>query len=73
MFDLRAYPDTMRSMPLRSVKWVCAVSKDHPTVHDSLTLDQYIGLQHMFGRPGGYTEPRTSWCGTCWASRSGCT
>jgi DNA-binding transcriptional LysR family regulator len=45
----------MRSMPLRSVKWVCAVSKDHPTVHDSLTLDQYIGLQHMFGRPGGYT------------------
>ena len=55
MFDLRAYPDTMRSMPLRSVKWVCAVSKDHPTVHDSLTLDQYIGLQHMFGRPGGYT------------------
>ena len=22
---------------------------------DDLTLDQYIGLQHMFGRPGGYT------------------
>ena len=42
-------------MPLRSVKWVCAVSKDHPTVGDSLTLDQYVGLHHMFGRPGGYT------------------
>ena len=30
MFDLRAYPENIRSMPLRSVKWVCAVSKDHP-------------------------------------------
>jgi DNA-binding transcriptional LysR family regulator len=55
MFDLRAYPDTIRSMALRAVRWVCAVSKDHPTVRDTLTLDQYIGLQHMFGRPGGYT------------------
>jgi LysR family transcriptional regulator, nod-box dependent transcriptional activator len=55
MFDLRAYPDTIHSMPLRSVKWVCAVSEDHPTVKDSLTLEEYVGLQHMFGRPGGYT------------------
>src|SRR6185503_4541426 len=55
MFDLRAYPENIRSTPLRPVKWVCAVSEDHPTVKDTLSLDQYIGLQHLFGRPGGYT------------------
>jgi LysR family transcriptional regulator, nod-box dependent transcriptional activator len=55
MFDLRAYPENIRSTPLRAVNWVCAVSNDHPTVRDSLTLEQYVGLRHMFGRPGGYT------------------
>jgi LysR family transcriptional regulator, nod-box dependent transcriptional activator len=55
MFDLRAYPESIRSTPLRAVNWVCAVSADHPTVKDSLTLEEYVGLQHMFGRPGGYT------------------
>jgi LysR family transcriptional regulator, nod-box dependent transcriptional activator len=55
MFDLRAYPESIRSMPLRPVTWVCAVSADHPTVKDSLTIEEYIPLRHMFGRPGGYT------------------
>jgi LysR family nod box-dependent transcriptional activator len=55
MFDLRAYPESIRSMPLRPVNWVCAVCIDHPTVKDSLTVDEYISLQHMFGRPGGFT------------------
>ena len=55
MFDLRAYPDNIRSTALRPVKWVCAVSNDHPTVRDTLSLEQYVGLQHLFGRPGGYT------------------
>ncbi len=55
MFDLRAYPDTIRTMPLRPVRWVCAVGADHPTVRDELTLDQYLGLRHLFGRPSGYT------------------
>ena len=55
MFDLRAYPESIRSTPLRPVNWVCAVSNDHPTVKDSLTVEEYISLQHMFGRPGGFT------------------
>src|SRR3954465_6759103 len=55
MFDLRAYPENIRSTPLRPVKWVCAVSQDHPVVRGTtLTLEQYIGLKHLFGRPGGY-------------------
>ena len=56
LFDLRTYPESIRSTPLREVKWVCAVSADHPDVPaETLTLDQYVGLQHMFGRPGGYS------------------
>lgn len=55
MFDLRAYPESIRSTPLRPVNWVCAVCNDHPTVKDSLTVEEYISLQHMFGRPGGFT------------------
>jgi DNA-binding transcriptional LysR family regulator len=55
MFDLRTYPESIRSMPLRAVNWVCAVCSDHPTVKDSLTLEQYTSLQHLLGRPGGFT------------------
>jgi DNA-binding transcriptional LysR family regulator len=55
LFDLRAYPENIRSAPLRPVNWVCVVSEDHPDVGDTLTLDQYVALQHLFGRPGGYT------------------
>lgn len=55
LFDLRAYPENIRSTPLRPVHWVCVVSQDHPVVGDTLTLDQYVALQHLFGRPGGYT------------------
>ena len=56
MFDLRAYPDNIRSTPLRAVKWVCAVDIEHPVVKgDAVTLEQYVGLQHLIGRPGGYS------------------
>jgi DNA-binding transcriptional LysR family regulator len=55
LFDLRAYPENIRSTPLRPVNWVCVVSQDNPVVGESLTLDRYIALQHLFGRPGGYT------------------
>src|SRR5688572_16203246 len=54
MFDLRAYPESIRSLALRPVNWVCAVGDDHPTVRDSLSLDQYLSLRHLFGRPSGY-------------------
>jgi DNA-binding transcriptional LysR family regulator len=55
LFDLRAYPDNIRSTPLRPVKWVCVVSNDHPGIGDELTIEKYIALRHLFCRPGGYT------------------
>jgi LysR family transcriptional regulator, nod-box dependent transcriptional activator len=55
LFDVRAYPDTLRSVRLRPVRWVCAVDRDHPSVGDSISAEQYFSLPHVFGRPNGYT------------------
>jgi DNA-binding transcriptional LysR family regulator len=53
MFDVRAYPDTLRSIRLRPVRWICAVDRNHPTVGDSISSEQYFSLPHVFGRPNG--------------------
>ena len=37
------------------VRWVCVVDRDHPTVGDSISSEQYFALPHVFGRPSGYT------------------
>jgi DNA-binding transcriptional LysR family regulator len=56
-FGVRAYPETVRIVPLRPVRWVCVVSRDHPTVGDEMTKEKYISLPHVFGRPSGYAAP----------------
>jgi DNA-binding transcriptional LysR family regulator len=40
---------------LRPVRWVCTVDRDHLTVRDSISSEQYFSLPHAFGRPSGYT------------------
>jgi DNA-binding transcriptional LysR family regulator len=55
LYDVRAYPDALRSVRLRPVRWVCAMDRDHPTVGDSISTEQYFSLPHVFGRPNGYT------------------
>jgi len=55
LFDVRAYPETLCRVRLRPVRWVCAVDRDHPTVGDSISSEQYFSLPHVFGRPNGYT------------------
>jgi LysR family transcriptional regulator, nod-box dependent transcriptional activator len=55
LFEVRAYPDTLRSVRLRPVRWICAVDRDHPTVGDTITAEQYFSLPHVFGRPNGHT------------------
>jgi DNA-binding transcriptional LysR family regulator len=57
LFGLKAFPDTLRIVDLRPVKWVCAVSCDHPTVRNELTKAQYLELPHVFGWPAGHTIP----------------
>ncbi len=55
LFGERFWPDTLRVMELRPVRWVCAVARDHPTLGDELTLEQYQRLGHVFARPSGHT------------------
>ncbi len=56
-FGIRAYPETLRVIELRPVRWVCAVCRDHPSIGDELTLAKYQTLPHLFGRPEGHTGP----------------
>jgi LysR family transcriptional regulator, nod-box dependent transcriptional activator len=55
LFEVRSYPDTLASVRLRPVRWICAVDRNHPTVGDSITAEQYFALPHVFGRPSGHT------------------
>src|SRR5713101_5421315 len=51
LFGLRAFPETLRIIDLRAVRWLCAVSNDHPTVGDQITEQEYLSLPHVFGWP----------------------
>ena len=42
---------------LRPVRWVVVVARDHPTVDDTITEEQYLSLPHVFGWPSGHTLP----------------
>jgi LysR family transcriptional regulator, nod-box dependent transcriptional activator len=55
LYETRAYPESLHTIRLRPVRWLCAVDRDHPTVGDSLSAEQFLGLPHVFGRPSGYT------------------
>ena len=55
LYEVREYPESLRMVRLRPVRWICAVDRDHPTVGDSLSAEQYRALPHVFGRPSGYT------------------
>jgi LysR family nod box-dependent transcriptional activator len=57
LFGLREFPESLRSVDLRPVRWVCAVAKDHPTVGDTITEAEYLSLPHVFGWPSGHTVP----------------
>jgi LysR family transcriptional regulator, nod-box dependent transcriptional activator len=57
LFGLRAFPDTLRMMDIRPVRWVAVVAQDNPAVDDSITEAQYLALPHVFGWPSGHTLP----------------
>jgi DNA-binding transcriptional LysR family regulator len=57
LFGLREFPESLRIVDLRPVRWVCVVAKDHPTVGDAITEQQYLALPHVFGWPSGHTLP----------------
>jgi DNA-binding transcriptional LysR family regulator len=57
LYSVRAYPDTLRVIELRPVRWVGAVCRDHPGLGGELSLAQYQALPHVFARPNGHTAP----------------
>ncbi|MGH8227668.1 MAG: LysR family transcriptional regulator [Steroidobacteraceae bacterium] len=57
LFSIRAFPETLRVVELRPVRWIGAVCRDHPVLGDELTLEQYQSLPHVFARPNGHTAP----------------
>jgi len=54
----------LRERTLFGEHFVCMVRADHPTVGDTLTLDQYVGMPHAFiaprGRKGGVVDTALS-------------
>jgi LysR family transcriptional regulator, nod-box dependent transcriptional activator len=57
LFGLREFPEELRSVELEPVRWVCAVSADHPTIRDSLSREQFLELPHIFARRSGDLGP----------------
>ncbi|HTV52789.1 MAG TPA: LysR family transcriptional regulator [Steroidobacteraceae bacterium] len=57
LFGVRAFPETLRAVELRPVRWVCTVCREHPSLGESLSLEQYQSLPHVFARPMGHTAP----------------
>jgi DNA-binding transcriptional LysR family regulator len=57
LYDVRAFPDTLHSIRLRPVRWICAVDRNHPSVGDAMSLELYLSLPHVFGRPAGSHVP----------------
>lgn len=57
LFGLAEYPDSVRIVELATTRWLCVVSKDHPTVADELTEEQFLTLPHLIGRPYEHTAP----------------
>jgi len=57
LFGLKAFPETLRMTDLRAVRWFAVVSKDHPSVDNTISEAQYLALPHVFGWPSGHTLP----------------
>jgi len=55
LYAARAWPDSLRMIRLRSVRWICAVDAQHPTVGDALSAEQFFALPHAFGAPSAYS------------------
>jgi LysR family transcriptional regulator, mexEF-oprN operon transcriptional activator len=57
LFGMADYPESLRIVELSTTRWLCVVSKDHPTVTDELTEEQFLALPHLVGRPYEHTAP----------------
>jgi DNA-binding transcriptional LysR family regulator len=51
-YETEMNPPHLHSQFLLSTPWVCAVGKDHPTIREQLTIDDYTGNPHVSLRIG---------------------
>lgn len=57
VYQARAFATALRRQPLRDVRWVAAVDRDHPTVRGPVELETFLALPHAFGVPGAHRGP----------------
>ena len=57
LYGLREFPETLQSVPLRAVRWVCVMSQEMAIPGDTMSLADYQALPHIFARPNGHTAP----------------
>ncbi|HTB64942.1 MAG TPA: LysR family transcriptional regulator [Steroidobacteraceae bacterium] len=57
LYGLREFPETLQSVPLRPVRWVCVMSQEMAIPGETMTLADYQSLPHIFARPNGHTAP----------------
>jgi LysR family nod box-dependent transcriptional activator len=57
ILGLASFPDSLCSAELQSMRWVCAVSADHPVIKDELTREQFLRHPHIYVRAEGDMLP----------------
>jgi len=57
ILGLASFPDSLCSARLQSMRWVCAVSADHPVIRDELTREQFLTHPHIYVRAEGDALP----------------
>jgi LysR family nod box-dependent transcriptional activator len=57
LYGLGEFPETLKSVELRPVRWVCVMSQEMAIPDDIMTLADYQALPHIFARPNGHTAP----------------
>jgi LysR family transcriptional regulator, nod-box dependent transcriptional activator len=57
LYGLGEFPENLKFIALRPVRWVCVMSKDLAFPGESMTLADYQSLPHIFPRPNGHTAP----------------
>jgi LysR family transcriptional regulator, nod-box dependent transcriptional activator len=53
LFGLQGFPEWLRIVELRTVRWVCVVCRDHPYIREELTPELYASMPHMVSKPQG--------------------
>ena len=53
LFGLQAFPEWLRLVELKTVRWVCVVCREHPYIRDELTEELYASMPHVLSKPQG--------------------